>query len=102
MPCVLAVRRAARSPVRSCFCLSPTEALVSTFVQDFRFSCRQLLRNPGVALTAIFSLALGIAATVSVFSLICSVILHPWPYRGADRIDTVSLLDRSGKEQNYS
>ena len=80
---------------------SPAEAPVSTFLQDFRFSCRQLLRNPGVALTAIFSLALGIAATVSVFSLIYSVILHPWPYRGADRIDNVSLLDKSGKEQNY-
>jgi len=74
---------------------------MSTFLQDLRFSLRQLLKNPGVSLTAIFSLALGIGATVSVFSLIYSVLMNPWPYQGADRIANIALLDRSGEGQGY-
>lgn len=74
---------------------------MSTLLQDFRYSARQLIKNPGFSLTAIFSLALGIGATVSVFSLIYSVIMNPWPYTGADRIGGVSLLDKSGDGQGY-
>ena len=74
---------------------------MSTFLQDFRYSLRQLFKNPGVSLTAILSLALGIGATVSVFSIIYAVLMNPWPYQGADRIANVALLDKSGKEQDY-
>jgi predicted permease len=74
---------------------------MSTFLQDFRYSLRQLFRNPGVSLTAILSLALGIGATVSVFSIVYAVLMNPWPYQGADRIANVALLDKSGNEQGY-
>jgi predicted permease len=72
-----------------------------TLLQDFRYAFRQLLKNPGVSLTAIFSLTLGIGATVSVFSIIYAVLMDPWPYQGADRIASVALLDKSGEEQGY-
>ncbi len=74
---------------------------MSTFLQDLRYALRQLFKNPGVSLTAILSLALGIGATVSVFSLIYSVLMNPWPYQGADRIANVALLDKSGEGQGY-
>ena len=74
---------------------------MSTFLQDLRYALRQLYKNPGVSLTAILSLALGIGATVSVFSIIYAVLMNPWPYQGADRIANVALLDKSGKEQGY-
>ena len=74
---------------------------MSTFLQDLRYSLRQLFKNPGVSLTAILSLALGIGATVSVFSLIYSVLMNPWPYQGADRIANIALLDKSGEGQGY-
>jgi hypothetical protein len=74
---------------------------MSTFLQDFRYSLRQLVENPSVSVTAILSLALGIGATVSVFSIIYAVIMNPWPYQGADRIANVALLDKSGNEQGY-
>jgi putative ABC transport system permease protein len=74
---------------------------VPTFLQDFRYALRQLFKNPGVSLTAIFSLALGIGATVSVFSIIYAVIMNPWPYQGADRIANIALLDKSGDGQGY-
>jgi putative ABC transport system permease protein len=74
---------------------------MSRFLQDFRYSLRQLFKNRIVSLTAILSLALGIGATVSIFSIIYSVIMNPWPYQGADRIANVALLDKSGSEQGY-
>jgi putative ABC transport system permease protein len=69
---------------------------MQTLLQDFRYSLRQLLKNPGFALTAILSLALGIGATVSVFSVIYSVLMHPFPYADVDRIGNLSIQDAKG------
>ncbi|MGC2162831.1 MAG: ABC transporter permease [Silvibacterium sp.] len=68
-----------------------------TFSQDFRYAVRQLFRNPGFALTAILSLALGIGATVSVFSVIYGVLLHPFPYANIDRLANLSIRDAHGE-----
>ena len=57
-----------------------------TVSQDLRYSFRALLRNPGFAVVAVLSLALGIGATTAMFSLVYAVLLHPFPYAGADRI----------------
>ena len=69
---------------------------MQTLLQDFRYSLRQLLKNPGFALTAILSLALGIGATVSVFSVIYGVLMHPFPYADVDRIGNLSIQDSKG------
>ncbi|HEY6969898.1 MAG TPA: ABC transporter permease [Candidatus Angelobacter sp.] len=53
---------------------------------DVRYGLRALRRKPGVAAVAVLSLALGIGATTAMFSLIYAVLLHPFPYAGADRI----------------
>lgn len=71
---------------------------MSIFLQDVRFALRQLWKHPGFALTAIFSLALGIAATVSVFSVVYSVLLHPSPYPEAERIVQISAQGKTGAE----
>ena len=70
---------------------------MASFLQDFRYSLRQLFTNPGFALTAILSLALGIGATVSVFSVIYGVLLHPFPYANVDRLANLSLRDDQGR-----
>jgi predicted permease len=67
-----------------------------TFLQDLRYSLRQLIRDPGFALTAILSLALGIGATVSVFSVIYGVLLHPFPYANVDRMANLSISTPRG------
>jgi predicted permease len=59
---------------------------VLILLQDIRFVRRQLLKHAGFSLTAIFSLAVAIAATVAVFSVLYRVLLHPFPYPDADRI----------------
>jgi predicted permease len=69
---------------------------MATFLQDFRYSLRQLIKNPGFALTAILSLALGIGATVSVFSVIYGVLMHPFPYANVDRLANLSIRDPQG------
>ena len=67
-------------------------------VQDVRFAVRQMARTPGFSLTAILSLALGIGATVSVFSVIYSAVLNAWPYAGFDRVCQINTIDKSGNE----
>ena len=60
---------------------------------DFRCGLRAMRRNPGFAAVAVLSLALGIGATTAMFSLIYAVLLHPFPYAGADRIMNPILID---------
>jgi predicted permease len=60
---------------------------------DLRYGLRALRRNPGFAAIAVLSLALGIGATTAMFSLIYAVLLHPFPYAGADRIMSAVLID---------
>jgi len=60
---------------------------------DIRYGIRALRRNPGFAAVAVLSLALGIGATTAMFSLIYAVLLHPFPYAGADRIMNPVIID---------
>ena len=66
--------------------------------QDLRFAFRQMARTPGFSLTAILSLALGIGATVSVFSVIYSAVLNAWPYAGFDRVCQINTISKTGDE----
>jgi putative ABC transport system permease protein len=61
-------------------------------VQDLRYAFRQLRRNPGFALTAIVTLALGIGATTAVFSVVEQMLLTQLPYRNADHIVALETL----------
>jgi predicted permease len=55
-------------------------------VQDIRYGLRGPLKSPGLSAVAILSLALGIGATTSMFSLIYAVLLHPVPYADWQRL----------------
>jgi predicted permease len=67
--------------------------LFDEFGGDVRYGLRALRRNPGFAAVAVLSLALGIGATTAMFSLIYAVLLHPFPYAGADRIMNPLIID---------
>ncbi|MGJ5815930.1 ADOP family duplicated permease [Paludibaculum fermentans] len=58
-----------------------TLAWLETWWQDLRYSLRSLRRNPGYATTAALSIALGIGASVSIFTVADSVLLRPLPYK---------------------
>ena len=69
---------------------------------DLHYGLRALRRNPGFAGVAVLSLALGIGATTAMFSLIYAVLLHPFPYAGADRItNPIMIDDRYPDEYSY-
>ncbi len=53
---------------------------------DLVYALRGLLRNPGFALAAILTLALGIGAVTSIFSVADAVLLRPLPYPHQDRL----------------
>lgn len=64
--------------------------------QDLIFSFRELRKQPGLALTAILSLTLGIGATTAVFSVIYSLLVNPFPYLGADRMIELNIVNERG------
>lgn len=64
--------------------------------QDARFAFRLLHRNPGFALTAILTIALGIGANTTVFTMVDQVLFRPPPYLGGDRLVQVTGLDKPG------
>ena len=60
--------------------------------RDLRFEARQLRRTPGFALTAAFTLALGICAGVTIFAFVDAALLKPLPYPDASRL--VGVFER--------
>jgi putative ABC transport system permease protein len=68
---------------------------MNALVQDLHYGVRQLRKHPHFALTACLSLAFGIGATVSVFSIIYAVIINPFPYAEPNRICWVAVNSKS-------
>ena len=68
-------------------------------VQDLRFSVRELRKRPGLAVTSIVSLALGIGATTAVFSVIYGLLAHPYPYKDAGRMIHLVVKNESGDDR---
>ncbi len=72
-------------------------AVPGDFITELRQSFRQLRLAPGFAVASILSLALGIGATTTVFSVIYGVVLNPYPYAAANRMVQIRLLGQSGR-----
>src|SRR5215510_6701106 len=61
---------------------------------DLRTALRVFRRSPGFAATAVVSLAVGIAATTGLFSIVNAALLNPFPFADIDRVVTLEMIDK--------
>jgi putative ABC transport system permease protein len=73
-----------------------------SLVQDLRYGLRMLRKSPGFTVVAVVTLALGIASTTAIFSVVDEVLLHPLPYADSGRIMCVSQTERNSRELHYA
>src|SRR2546423_4567014 len=68
---------------------------MNTLLYDLRYGIRMLLKNPGFTFAALITLALGIASSTAIFSVIDGVLLHPLPYPDSEKIMVLLPTQRS-------
>src|SRR5919199_405402 len=71
---------------------------MATFLQDLKYGARLLVKAPGFTVIAALSLALGIGANTTIFTLINAVLLNPLPVE--DPAQLVSVWTTDERNQN--
>ena len=69
--------------------------VVETFLYDLRHAARGLRRNPSFTVVAAISIALGVAANATVFSVVNAMLLRPIPGATAPRLQRVYMNHHS-------
>src|SRR5215469_2377660 len=75
-------------------------SLISDFLQNTRFGLRSLVRAPAFSFFTVLTLALGIGANTTVFTVVNTVLLHPLPARDPSRLVSVYTTDIKSQKQS--
>jgi putative ABC transport system permease protein len=62
---------------------------MQTLLQNLRFSLRMLRKNPGLTITVLLTLALGIGANTAIFTVDYAALLAPMPYPKSNQLVVV-------------
>jgi putative ABC transport system permease protein len=74
------------------------EEVSVVFVLDLRYAIRSLCRVPVFTMAAVVSLAIGIATSTTVFSLVDAAMLRPPPFADANRLTVLNITQRTPSE----
>lgn len=66
---------------------------MQTLWQDARFAVRMLIKNPVLSAISILSLALGIGANTTIFTVINAILFHPMPVKDIARVVQMDTID---------
>ena len=64
-------------------------------LQDLGYSLRTLRKSPGFTIVAVLTLALGVAANTTIFSMVSAILLRKPPVQDPDRVMVVSSVNKS-------
>jgi len=70
---------------------------METFWQDIRHGLRVLRKSPGFSAVAVLSLALGIGANTTIFTVVNAILLHPLPVRDISQLVELDTIDTKTK-----
>jgi predicted permease len=75
---------------------------VENLGRDVRFSIRRLSKVPGLTVVCILTLALGLGASVALFSVVHAVLLKPLPFKDSDRLVMLYEGDPQGSPNVFN
>ena len=66
---------------------------METLGQDIRYALRMIVKNPAFSAIAVLSLALGIGANTTIFTVVNAILLNPLPVKDISRLVEMDTID---------